>query len=141
MDSYIKEISDPNNIKETNKFLKQSEENKDLPSNVKFAKTKPGFCIKSIKYKIKTPSNYQKVFINICTYHEVPEPKSNKDNMWSLPHLLNKRRHDQDKHKKISTTFDIVFNEKAIELTNKNQAFKKFVCDAVINGINDQLLS
>ena len=141
MDGYINEISDPNNIKETNQFLKQSEENKDLPSNVKLAKPKPGFCIKSIKYKIKTPSNRQKVFINICSYHEVPEPKSNENNMWSLPHLLNKGRHDQDKHKKICTTFDVVFNEKAIELANKNQAFKKFVCDTAINGINDQLLS
>ncbi len=141
MDGYINEISDPNNIKETNQFLKESEEKKDLPSNVKLAKPKPGFCIKSVKYKIKTPSNRQKVFINICSYPDVPEPKSNENNMWSLPHLLNKGRHDQDKKKKICTTFDVVFNEKAIKLSNENKAFKKFVCDTAINGINDQLLS
>ena len=29
MDNYINEISDPNNIKETNQFLKESEERKD----------------------------------------------------------------------------------------------------------------
>ena len=53
MDNYINEISDPNNIKETNQFLKESEERKDLPSNVKLCKPTPGFCIKSEKYNIK----------------------------------------------------------------------------------------
>ena len=141
MDNYINEISDPNNIKETNQFLKESEERKDLPSNVKLCKPTPGFCIKSEKYNIKRPGNRQKVFINICSYDEVPEPKSDSNNMWSLPHLLNKGRHDQDKNKKVCTTFDVVFNSKAIKLSNENIAFKKFVCDTAINGINNQLLA
>ena len=141
MDNYINEISDPNNIKETNQFLKESEERKDLPSNVKLCKPTPGFCIKSEKYNIKRPGNRQKVFINICSYVEVPEPKSDSNNMWSLPHLLNKGRHDQDKNKKVCTTFDVVFNSKAIKLSNENIAFKKFVCDTAINGINNQLLA
>ena len=141
MDNYINEISDPNNVKETNQFLKESEERKDLPSNVKLCKPTPGFCIKSEKYSIKRPGNRQKVFINICSYTEVPEPKADEKNMWSLPHLLNKGRHDQDKNKKVCTTFDVVFNPKAITLANENIAFKKFVCDTAINGINNQLLA
>ena len=140
MDNYINEISDPNNIKETNQFLKESEEKKDLPSNVRLAKPTPGFCIRSEKYSIKHPSNRQKVFINICSYHEIAEPTCNDNNMWSLPHLLNKGRHDQDKHKKMCTTFDVVFNEKAIELSKKDLRFKKFVCDTSIDGINKQIL-
>ena len=66
MDDYLKEISDPNNIKETNQFLKESEEKKDLPANVRLAKPTPGFCIRSEKYSIKHPSQRKKVFINIC---------------------------------------------------------------------------
>ena len=141
MDNYINEISDPNNIKETNQFLKESEAKKDLPSNVKLAKPSPGFCLKSSKYNIKRPSTRQKVFINICSYDGVSPPEKTQTNMWSLPHLLNKGRHDQDKHKKICTTYDVVFHPKAISLANDNMAFKKFVCDTAIAGINNQLLA
>ena len=141
MDDYIKEISNPNNIKETNQFLKESEEKKDLPANVRLAKPKEGFCIKSEKYNIKRPSQRKKVFINIVSLDEVQEPQNNADNMWKLPYLLNPGRHDQDKKGKYCTTYDVVFNPKAIELANSNLAFKKFVCDTAIEGINNQILS
>ena len=141
MDDYIKEISNPNNIKETNQFLKESEEKKDLPANVKLAKPKEGFCIRSEKYNIKRPSQRKKVFINIVSLEEVQEPQNDNNNMWKLPYLLNPGRHDQDKKGKYCTTYDVVFNPKAIELANGNLAFKKFVCDTAIEGINNQILS
>ena len=141
MDDYIKEISNPNNIKETNQFLKESEEKKDLPSNVRLAKPKEGFCIRSEKYNIKRPSQRKKVFINIVSLEEVQEPQNDTNNMWKLPYLLNPGRHDQDKKGKYCTTYDVVFNPKAIELANGNLAFKKFVCDTAIEGINNQILS
>ena len=141
MDDYMKEISDPNNIKETNQFLKESEEKKDLPANVRLAKPTPGFCIRSEKYSIKHPSQRKKVFINIVSLDEVQPPENNDSNMWKLPYLLNKGRHDQDKKGKFCTTFDVVFHPRAIELANENVSFKKFVCDTAINGINGQILS
>ena len=141
MDDYLKEISDPNNIKETNQFLKESEEKKDLPANVRLAKPTPGFCIRSEKYSIKHPAQRKKVFINIVSLDEVKPPENNESNMWKLPYLLNKGRHDQDKKGKYCTTFDVVFNPKAIELANGNLSFKKFVCDTAIDGINGQILS
>ena len=141
MDDYIKEISNPNNIKETNQFLKESEEKKDLPANVKLAKPKEGFCIRSEKYNIKRPSQRKKVFINIVSLEDVQEPQNDNNNMWKLPYLLNPGRHDQDKKGKYCTTYDVVFNPKAIELANGNLAFKKFVCDTAIEGINNQILS
>ena len=61
--------------------------------------------------------------------------------MWKLPYLLNPGRHDQDKKGKYCTTYDVVFNPKAIELANGNLAFKKFVCDTAIEGINNQILA
>ena len=141
MDDYLKEISDPNNIKETNQFLKESEEKKDLPANVRLAKPTPGFCIRSEKYSIKHPAQRKKVFINIVSLDEVKPPENNESNMWKLPYLLNKGRHDQDKKGKYCTTFDVVFNPRAIELANGNLSFKKFVCDTAIDGINGQILS
>ena len=141
MDDYLKEISDPNNIKETNQFLKESEEKKDLPANVRLAKPTPGFCIRSEKYSIKHPSQRKKVFINIVSLDEVQPPENNESNMWKLPYLLNKGRHDQDKKGKFCTTFDVVFHPRAIELANENLSFKKFVCDTAIDGINGQILS
>ena len=141
MDDYLKEISNPNNVKETNQFLKESEEKKDLPANVRLAKPTPGFCIRSEKYSIKHPAQRKKVFINIVSLDEVQPPENNESNMWKLPYLLNKGRHDQDKKGKYCTTFDVVFNPKAIELANGNLAFKKFVCDTAIDGLNKQILS
>ena len=141
MDDYLKEISNPNNVKETNQFLKESEEKKDLPANVRLAKPNPGFCIRSEKYSIKHPAQRKKVFINIVSLDEVQPPENNESNMWKLPYLLNKGRHDQDKKGKYCTTFDVVFNPKAIELANGNLSFKKFVCDTAIDGINKQILS
>ena len=141
MDDYLKEISDPKNIKETNQFLKESEEKKDLPANVRLAKPTPGFCIKSQKYNIKHPVNRKKVFINIVSLDEVQEPINDENNMWKLPYLLNQGRHDQDKKGKYCTTYDVVFNPKALDLANNNLAFKKFVCDTAIEGINREILS
>ena len=141
MDDYLKEISDPKNIKETNQFLKESEEKKDLPANVRLAKPTPGFCIRSEKYNIKHPVNRKKVFINIVSLEEVQEPTNDENNMWKLPYLLNQGRHDQDKKGKYCTTYDVVFNPKAIDLANGNLAFKKFVCDTAIEGINREILS
>ena len=141
MDDYVKEISNPNNIKETNQFLKESEEKKDLPANVRLAKPTPGFCIRSEKYSIKHPAQRKKVFINLVSLDEVQEPQSDSNNMWKLPYLLNPGRHDQDKKGKYCTTYDVVFHPKAIDLANGNLAFKKFVCDTAIEGINNQILS
>ena len=48
MDDYIKEISNPDNIKETNQYLKEMQDKKDVPSNVKLVKPFEGFCLKTI---------------------------------------------------------------------------------------------
>jgi hypothetical protein len=140
MSEYVKEISDPNNTKETNEYLKQAEANKDLPKNVKLAQPIRGMCIKSEKFSIKRPGVRQKVFINICSYDGVNPPEENKQGMWSLPHLLNKGRNDQDKKGVLCTTFDVVFHSLALKLAKENPSFKKYVIDTSINGINNNLL-
>lgn len=140
MEEYVKEISNPDNVAETNQYLKEAEKTNDLPKNVKLAQPKKGFCIRSEKFSLKRPALRQKTFINICSLDQVVPPKEDSNNMWSLPHLLNKGRNDQDKKGNVCMTFDIIFNPLAIKLANENMAFKKFVCDTAINGINNNIL-
>jgi dynein assembly factor 2 len=142
MEEYMKEISDPNNVKETNEYLRNAEQTKDLPSNVKLAQPGKGFCLKSEKYSIKRPAARQKVYVNICSYDGVGKPFENppSSNMWSLPHLINKGRNDQTNKGKLCTTYDVIFHSEAIKKANSSLAFKKFVCDSAVNGINNNLL-
>jgi dynein assembly factor 2, axonemal len=140
MEEYVKEISNPDNVAETNQYLKEAEKTNDLPKNVKLAQPKKGFSIRSEKFSLKRPALRQKTFINICSLDQVNPPKEDSNNMWSLPHLLNKGRNDQDKKGNVCMTFDVIFNPLAIKLANDNMAFKKFVCDTAINGINNNIL-
>ena len=141
MEDYVKEISDPNNITETNQYLRECEERKDLPANVKLVQPAAGFVLKSTKYNIKKPGIRQKVFINLVGLPEVAAPQIDpKTNMCSLPHLLNRQRNDQDNKGKICYTFDIAFNPEAIRKGGESLAFKKFICDTAINGINNNIL-
>jgi len=142
MGDYIKEISNPDNVAEQNQFLKNAEENKDLPQNVKLAQPKRGFCIKSEKFSIKRPGIRQKVYINICQLDEIKPPLEDETNkgMWSLPHMINKGRNDQDKKGDLCTTYDIVFNPKAIQMSQQYPQFKKFVCESSIIALNNNLL-
>lgn len=141
MEDYMKEISDPNNITETNQYLRECMERKDLPANVKLVQPKEGFVIKSTKYNIKKPGLRQKVFINIVGLNEIAAPQIDpKSGMCSLPHLLNKQRNDQDKKGKICYTFDVAFNPEALKRAEENMGFKKFICDTAINGINNNIL-
>lgn len=141
MEDYIKEISDPNNITETNQYLRECMERKDLPANVKLVQPNAGFVIKSSKFNTKKPGIRQKVFINLVGLADVAPPQiDQKTNMCSLPHLLNRQRNDQDNKGKICYTFDVAFNPEAIRKGEENLAFKKFICDTAINGINNNIL-
>ena len=140
MEEYTKEISDPNNIAETNQYLREAEKKNDLPKNVKLAEPKKGFCIKSEKFSIKRPSMRCKAYINICALENVSPPKEDSNHMWSLPHLLNKGRNDQDNKGNLCMTFDVIFHPEAIRLAKGNLSFKKFVCDTSINGLNNSVL-
>lgn len=141
MEDYIKEISDPNNITETNQYLRECMERKDLPANVKLVQPTAGFVMKSTKYNTKKPGIRQKVFINLVGLDDVAPPQIDaKTNMCSLPHLLNRQRNDQDNKGKICYTFDVAFHPEAIKKGGENLAFKKFICDTAINGINNNIL-
>ena len=145
VNEYIKEISDPNNVKEQNQFLEESYKNKDLPNNVVLAKPEKEFCIETEKKQKgvkKSKCSKMKVYINLCSLDKVPKPEQcSKSSQWSLPYLINKSRNDLDKDNNHCQTFDVVFNPLAFELSKKYLEFKKFMCDNAVSGINSKLLS
>jgi len=142
LDDYMKEISNPDNVKEQNQYLSQMKDTKDLPPNVNIVQPKAGFCIKTEKFQLKRPSVRQKIFINICCYDRIgiPAQDPNHPGMWSLPYLVNKARNDQDSKKRFCLTYDVVFHPVAIDHAKASLAFKKFVCDSAINGLNANIL-
>lgn len=147
---YIKEISDPNNKQEYEQYLRQLEEQGDLPVGTKLIQPNPLFCIKTMSKKLVSDVNKQyfdqKTFINVCVHEDVEKPKKEYATMpngksgysWQLPYRVSKQRHDQDKHGDLCGTFDIVFNSDVGEFV-KNQDFKKFVSDTAIDGVNKVL--
>ncbi len=137
MNDYIKEISNPDNVKETNQYFKEMQEKKDVPANVKLVVPTVGFCIKTKKiYKNLS----QKVYINVCSFDGVQKPFANNDNYWNVPFLLNKQRNDQDEKGNHVLVFDVVFHSDALKKSEEEIRFKKLLCDSAVNGINDKLL-
>ncbi len=102
---YVEEISDPKNKEEYDQYLKQLENQQELPKGMQLIHPKPCFCLKSkIKNKKNTSFN-QKLFVNICMAPELEKPtqekEKNKENekgqQWHIPYSCGKIRMDQDK--------------------------------------------
>lgn len=76
---YIKEISDPKNQAEYETYLRQLEEQGDLPVGTKLIKPTALFCIKTNAKKLVSDINKtffdQKTFINVCMHDDVMKPK------------------------------------------------------------------
>lgn len=70
---YVDEISDPKHKPELKQYLRQMEEQGDLPPGTALIQPEAGFCMKTTCKKMvseKTKSFFdQKCFINVC-FHE-----------------------------------------------------------------------
>lgn len=147
---YVKEISDPNNKAEYELYLRQLEEQGDLPVGTKLIQPDGLFCIKTSSKKLISDVNKQyfdqKTFINVCVHEDVEKPKKefvkmpngNSGYSWQLPYRVSKVRHDQDKNGDLCSTFDIVFHTDIGNFV-KHPDFKKFVSDTAIDGVNKVL--
>lgn len=106
LNDYVKEISDPNNQKEYETYLRQLESSGELPVGTKLIKPRAAFCIKTSAKKLVSDINKQyfdqKTFINICVHELVEKPKKElvtqpngkQGYAWSLPYRVSKGRHD-----------------------------------------------
>jgi len=79
MNDYVKEISDPKNQSEYEQYLRQLEEQGDLPKGTKLIKPIALFCIKTTSKKLVSDINKtyfdQKTFINVCMHEDIQKPK------------------------------------------------------------------
>lgn len=143
---YVNEISDPKHKPEMQQYLRQMEEQGDLPPGTELIQPITGFCIKTTAKKMmseKTKTFFdQKCFINVC-FHEkvekpqqetVTQPNGERGTHWSLPYRVSKMRHDQDNKEELCSTFDVVFHVDVIKFLVHDD-FKKFVADTAIDGI------
>lgn len=147
LNDYVKEISDPKNQAEYETYLRQLEEQGDLPVGTKLIKPIAAFCIKTSAKKLISDINKQyfdqKTFVNICFHEEIEKPErkhvttpdGKSGYSWSLPYRVSKGRHDQDKNQQLCSTYDVVFNTDVGSFLI-NDDFKKFVCDTAIDGVN-----
>lgn len=143
---YVNEISDPKHKPEMQQYLRQMEEQGDLPPGTELIQPIAGFCIKTSAKKMmseKTKSFFdQKCFINVCFHEKVDKPqqqtvtnaKGERGTNWSLPYRVSKMRYDQDSKKDMCTTFDVVFHVDVMKFL-VHEDFKKFVADTAIDGI------
>lgn len=128
MGEYMNDISDPTKKHELEEYLKQCEENGELPPNTKLIRPTAGFCIKTTCSKVINRKEKkffeQKTFINI-TSHEIMEPlkkvertnnKGKKGMSFDLPYRVSKARLDQDNKGEICTTYDVVFHPEVLSM-------------------------
>jgi dynein assembly factor 2 len=114
LNEYMDEISDPKNKDEYEEYLKQLEENDELPGR-DVIRPKAEFCIKSV-----ITDKPIKVFINVCSTKEIKKPKSKVErggSSWKVPYAMAKPRLDQDKTGDTCKTFDIAFHNKALRIS------------------------
>lgn len=148
MGEYVQEISDPKNKAEQEQYLKQLEDQGELPPNTKLIKPQAGFCMKSITKKLmsKDDNKYfdQKCFINVCSHEIMDKPRQveivkngQKGSTFELPYRVSQPRHDQDKKGDLVQTFDVIYHPEVLILgLHHGQKFHQFICDTALDGVN-----
>jgi hypothetical protein len=79
MNDYVDEISDPKHKPEMKAYLRQMEQQGDLPPGTMLIQPTIGFCLKTTCKKMMSEKNKtffdQKCFINICFHEKIEEAK------------------------------------------------------------------
>ena len=144
---YVDEISDPKHKPEMKQYLKQMEEQGDLPPGTVLIQPTAGFCMKTTCKKMISEKNKtffdQKCFINICFHDSVDKPSKDKcanpdgsvGYNWRLPYRVSKLRHEQDHNKELVSAYDVVFHDE-VKSYLVYPEFQKFVADTALDGIS-----
>eukprot|EP00743_Colponemidia_sp_Colp-15_P001308 GILK01001432.1.p1 GENE.GILK01001432.1~~GILK01001432.1.p1 ORF type:complete len:395 (-),score=84.64 GILK01001432.1:167-1294(-) len=145
---YVDEISDPKNKKEYDDYIRQMEQQGELPAGSKLLRPEPGFCVKTkrVPTKGRSPSGdtADKLFVNICSSPMLDEPSSSraapgsgdKSGLnWSLPYSMGRPRPDRDNKGQSCTTVDIVYHPSALRMAETNTRFKAMLVDTALDSI------
>ncbi len=150
---YVDDISDPKNQEEYDQYLRQLEEEGEIPENEEVVRPTPGFVVKT-----KSVDQGSKIFVNICGTPKVPKPSqgarasqgadvettgskgdgAQNGAYWSIPYIHTSMRMDQDKDKNPCHVYDILFNDETIKLAeSKGPQFKLLVIQTALESVEE----
>lgn len=135
---YIQEISDPKNKAEKDLYLKQLEEQNDVPANKTVIHPKAGYVLKFKR------ENGDKIFVNIVQSEEIERPTSQKiegkrGSHWSLPYMIGPKRYECDKKKKETIAFDVCFHTYTLMLGKSSKELGNLIVRTAKDAVRVQL--
>jgi dynein assembly factor 2 len=154
MADYVSEISDPKHRAEQDEYIRQLEEQNDIPQGKGILRPEPGFVMKLKFSKRKkkeggiSSNGSEKMFVNIVHSKEVGQPvyaistvkdrdgKSGRH--WSIPYTLGPMRMEADNKKSLVPTCDCCFHPLTLIYASKNTAYRDLIATTVIEGVTGQ---
>ena len=74
LNEYMVEISDPKNKKEYDDWLRQMEQEGELPKHMQLVQPRAEFCVKTTLTSARNKQQEMKFFINMCSSEEIDRP-------------------------------------------------------------------
>lgn len=154
MADYVSEISDPKHRAEQDEYIRQLEEQNEIPDGKGILRPEPGFVMKFKYSKRKKNENkmsskvQEKIFVNIVHSKEVGQPvyalstvkdKNGKSGRnWSIPYTFGPIRMEADNKKSLVPTFDCCFHPLALVYASKSAVYRDLIAATVIEGVKSQ---
>ncbi len=144
---YVNDISDPKNMEEYDQYIRQLEEEGEIPADEEIIRPEKGFVIKTTALDLKS-----KIFINCAGTSKVPAatqrtesaPKApgftgdpGKGTHWSIPYIFTSCRMDQDKNKEPCHVYDILFSTDTLKMAEKDARFKALVTQTSLETVEE----
>ena len=137
---YASEIADSKYRDEQEAYIKQLEQQNELPEGKTLIRPKEGFVVKCQKKKggESERKNKNKLFLNIVHSDEVTKPSceahaSGKN--WSVPYVLGPLHMETDKAGDMVPTFDCCFNPLSLRYAHGSKSF----CDLIVGIAKDAI--
>ena len=137
---YANEIADPKYRDEQEAYIKQLEQQNELPEGKTLIRPKEGFVVKCQKKKDGESERKNKLFLNIVHSDEVkvtkPSCEANASGKnWSVPYVLGPLRMETDKAGDMVPTFDCCFNPLSLRYAHGSKPF----CNLIVGIAKDAI--
>ncbi|GFH60281.1 hypothetical protein CTEN210_16757 [Chaetoceros tenuissimus] len=139
LSDYVKEISDPKAKEENELYLKQLEEQNEVPEGKELLRPTIGYALKF--NFIRASSASLPLFCNIVQSEKVSRPsftKVEKGKQWSLPYILSPLRMEYGSNNSSVPTFDCCFHPETLTLGEKDLCFKDLIVNTAKDCISKQ---
>lgn len=127
---YASEIADPKYRDEQEAYIKQLEQQNELPEGKSLIRPKGGFVVKCHR---KLDGKH-KLFLNMVHSDEVTTPNAAGKN-WSVPYILGPLRMETDKAGDMVPTFDCCFNPLSLRYAHGSKPF----CNLIVGIATDAI--